>query len=399
LPTLLTIMIKILQKFQRRTPLGWLQLTHHKSRFAVAIAGVAFADILILMQLGFQGALFNSATRLHKVLDADVIIYSPQALNFMAMSTFPRRRLYQAMDVTGVQSVDAMYVSPITWKNPQTREKKSLLIIGFNPDRPAFNFPEVNRQLDRIKQPDVLLFDSKARGTYDRLIADVIAGKTVTTEIDRRTISIGGLFQLGSSFGADGHLMTSQDNYLRLFPRKSQGNINVGLLKVKPGYDPQQVAATLTAYLPKEDVKVATKQEFIKFERDYWATATPIGMIFNLGAAMGFIVGIIIVYQVLSTDVNSHLKEYATFKAMGYGNNYLLSIVFEESLILAILGFIPGLAIASGLYQVVYLGTNLPIAMTLVTATQVMITTLAMCIFSGAIATAKVQAADPADMF
>ncbi len=392
-------MLKFLQTIQRRTPLGWLQLTHHKSRFVVAIAGVAFADILILMQLGFQGALFNSATRLHVMLDTDVVIYSPQALNLTAMSTFPRRRLYQAMDVTGVASVEAMYVSPITWKNPQTREKKSLLIIGFNPDKPAFNFPEVNRQIDRIKQPDVLLFDAKARGTYDRVIADVKAGKTVTTEVDRRTISIGGLFQLGSSFGADGHLMTSQDNYLRLFPRKSQGNINVGLLKVKPGYDPHQVAAALRAYLPQADVRVATKQEFIKFERDYWATATPIGMIFNLGAIMGFIVGIIIVYQVLSTDVNAHLKEYATFKAMGYSNNYLLGIVFEESLILAIIGFLPGLAIASGLYHVVYLGTNLPIAMTVVTATQVLILTLVMCMFSGAVATSKVQSADPADMF
>jgi putative ABC transport system permease protein len=159
-------MLKLLNQIQRRTPLGWLQLTHHKSRFVVAIAGVAFADILILLQLGFQGALFNSATRLHLMLNADVIIFSPQALNLTAMSTFPRRRLYQAMDVTGVESADAMYVSPITWKNPQTREKKSLLIIGFNPDRPAFNLPEVNRQIDRIKQPDTLLFDSKARGTY-----------------------------------------------------------------------------------------------------------------------------------------------------------------------------------------------------------------------------------------
>jgi putative ABC transport system permease protein len=392
-------MLNFFRSIQRRTPLGWLQLTHHKSRFAVAIAGVAFADILILMQLGFQGALYNSATRLHKMLDTDIVIYSPQALNFTAMSTFPRRRLYQAMDITGVASADAMYVSPITWKNPQTREKKSLLIIGFDPDRPAFNFPEVNRQINSIKQPDVLLFDAKARGEYDRVIADVKAGKTVTTEVDRRTISIGGLFELGSSFGADGHLMTSQDNYLRLFPRKSQGNINVGLLKVKPGYDPEQVAAALRAYLSKEDVKVVTKQEFTNFERDYWAKATPIGMIFNLGAGMGFIVGIIIVYQVLSTDVNSHLKEYATFKAMGYSNSYLLSIVFEESLILAITGFLPGLAIASGLYHVVYLGTNLPIAMTIITATQVLIATLVMCILSGAVATSKVQAADPADMF
>jgi putative ABC transport system permease protein len=392
-------MLKFLQQLQRRTPLGWLQLTHHKSRFAVAIAGVAFADILILLQLGFQGALFNSATRLHLMLNADVIIFSPQALNFTAMSTFPRRRLYQAMDVTGVQSADAMYVSPITWKNPQTREKKSLLMIGFNPDRPAFNFPEVNRQVDNIKQPDTLLFDSKARGTYDEVIADVRAGKTVTTEIERRTISIGGLFQLGSSFGADGHIMTSQDNYLRLLPRQSQSNINIGLLKVKPGYDPKQVAAKLTAYLSKADVRVMTKENFIEFERSYWATATPIGFIFNIGAMMGFIVGVIIVYQVLSTDVNSHIKEYATFKAMGYDNIYLLGIVFEESLILAMMGFLPGLGISIGLYQIVYLGTNLPIAMTVATATKVLTATLGMCILSGAVATIKVQAADPADMF
>jgi putative ABC transport system permease protein len=392
-------MLKLLSKFQRRTPLGWLQLTHHKSRFAVAIAGVAFADILILLQLGFQGALFNSATRLHLMLNADVIIFSPQALNLTAMSTFPRRRLYQAMDVTGVQSADAMYVSPIAWKNPQTREKKSLLIIGFNPDRPAFNFPEVNRQVDKIKQPDTLLFDSKARGTYDEVIADVRAGKTVNTEIERRTISIGGLFNLGSSFGADGHIMTSQDNYLRLLPRQSQTNVNVGLLKVNPGYDPKQVAATLTAYLPKSDVRVMTKAEFTDFEKSYWSSATPIGFIFNIGAGMGFIVGLIIVYQVLSTDVNSHLKEYATFKAMGYRNIYLLGIVFEEALILAVTGFVPGLAMSIGLYRIVYLGTNLPIAMTILTAAKVLTATLIMCMLSGAIATSKVQAADPADMF
>jgi putative ABC transport system permease protein len=392
-------MLKFIQQLKRRTPLGWLQLNHHKSRFAVAISGVAFADILILLQLGFQSALFNSAIPLHSMLNADVVIFSPQAQNLTAMYTFPRRRLYQSMDVTGVKSAEAMYVSSITWKNPQTRQKKSLLIIGFNPDKPAFNFPEVNRQLNAIKLPDTLLFDSKARGTYDEVIAQVQTGKTVTTEIERRTITIGGLFSLGSSFSADGHLMTSQDNYLRLFSRQSESNINVGLLQVKPGYDPKQIATKLKSYLPKEDVRVMTKEEFIAFEREYWANATPIGMIFNIGATMGFIVGVIIVYQVLSTDVNSHLKEYATFKAMGYRNAYLLGVVFEEALILAVLGFIPGLTISIGLYAIVHIGTNLPIAMTVSTASRVLIITLIMCILSGASATSKVQSADPADMF
>jgi len=391
--------LKFIQNLTRRTPLGWLQLTQHKGRFAVAISGVAFADLLMLMQLGFQGALFDSAVVLHSKLKADIFIISPQALNIGAMSTFPRRRLYQAMDITGVRSAEPMYVSLVTWKNPQTRDKKNLIIVGFNPDVPIFNLPEVNSQLDKIKQSDTLLFDRKAIGDYEQVVERVDAGKPVTTEIERRTISVNGLFSIGSSFSADGHLMTSEDNYLRLFSRQSQGNINVGLITLKPGYDAQQVVQQLKSYLPKEDIKILTREEYIAFEQAYWQQQTPIGPIFNLGAVMGFLVGIIIVYQVLSTDVNAHLKEYATFKAMGYSNTYLLGIVFEEALILAIVGFIPGLIVSIGLYSVVGGATNLPIAMTMVRATQVLTGTLVMCMLSGAVATVKVQAADPADMF
>jgi putative ABC transport system permease protein len=392
-------MLKLIQNLTRRTPLGWLQLTQYKGRFAVAISGVAFADLLMLMQLGFQGALFDSAVVLHSKLKADVFIISPQALNIGAMSTFPRRRLYQAMDVTGVKSAESMYVSLVTWKNPQTRDKKNLIIVGFNPDEPIFNLSEVNSQLDKIKQSDTLLFDRFAIGAYEKVVERVGTGKPVTTEIERRTISVNGLFSIGSSFSADGHLMTSEDNYLRLFSRQSQSNINVGLITLKPGYDSKQVVQQLKSYLPKEDIKVLTREEYIAFEQGYWQKQTPIGPIFNLGAIMGFIVGVIIVYQVLSTDVNSHLKEYATFKAMGYSNTYLLGIVFEEALILAILGFIPGLIVSIGLYTVVGGATHLPIAMTIVRATQVLAGTLIMCILSGAVATGKVQAADPADMF
>jgi putative ABC transport system permease protein len=391
--------LKFIQNLTRRTPLGWLQLTHHKSRFIVAISGVAFADLLMLMQLGFQGALFDSAVVLHLKLKADIFIISPQALNIGAMSTFPRRRLYQAMDVTGVESVQPMYVSLVTWKNPQTRDKKNLIIVGFNPDEPIFNLPEVNSQLAKIKQSDIVLFDRKAIGDYEQVVERVDAGKPVTTEIERRTISVNGLFSIGSSFSADGHLMTSEDNYLRLFSRQSQGNINVGLITLKPGYDSQQVVQQLKSYLPKEDIKVLTRAEYIAFEQGYWQQQTPIGPIFNLGAIMGFLVGIIIVYQVLSTDVNAHLREYATFKAMGYSNIYLLGIVFEEALILAIVGFIPGLIVSTALYTVVGGATNLPIAMTILRATQVFTGTLIMCMLSGAVATSKVQAADPADMF
>jgi putative ABC transport system permease protein len=393
-------MIGFIQQLQRRTPLGWLQLSRQKGRLLVALSGVAFADLLMLMQLGFQSALFNSATRLHDSLKADLVLMSPQALNLQDLSTFTRRRLYQAMDVPGVATAEPMYNSLVTWRNPQTSLKTQVMIIGFNPDKPAFDLPEVNQKIDAIKLPDTILFDEATRGTYDKVIAQIKQGQTVTTEVKGRTMTIADVFKVGASFAADGTLMTSDQNFLRLFPGQDSGSTNLGLIRLKPGYEPEKVAEQLKYHLRNaDDIKVLTKEEFIEFEKAYWQTNTPIGFIFSLGAMMGFIVGIIIVYQVLSTDVNAHIKEYATFKAMGYKNFFLLSVVFEEAIILAVLGFIPGAVISTGLYALTRNATNLPLYMTLARVIQVQVMTIIMCVISGAVATRKVQSADPADMF
>lgn len=390
--------MRLFQKLRRRTPLGWLQLSHEKSRLLVALSGIAFADVLMFMQLGFQTALYDSNTRLHRSLQADIILISPQTRNLQSMSTFSRRRLYQAMDIPGVKSAEAMYFNIITWKNPQTRRATGVLMIGFNPDKPAFDLPEVNQQLQKIKLPDTFLFDRGARGEYQDAIAQINQGKIVTTEIDGRTITISGLFKIGSSFATDGSIITSDENFLRIFSKRPASTINLGLIQVKPGYDPKTVATALKTYL-KDDVKVLTRPEFIEFENNFWRTNSPIGFIFSLGVSMGFVVGVILVYQVLSTDVNAHIKEYATFKAMGYRNYYLLGVVFEEALILAALGFIPGVAVSLGLYQLTRQATNLPMYMTAIRALQVLLLTIIMCTISGAIATRKLQATDPADMF
>ncbi|MBE9033646.1 ABC transporter permease DevC [aff. Roholtiella sp. LEGE 12411] len=391
-------MIGFIQQLRQRTPLGWLQLSHERGRLLVALSGIAFADVLMFMQLGFQSALFESNTMLHRSMQGDMFMISPQARNLANMSTFARRRLYQAMDVPGIKSAEAIYVNFIDWKNPQTHQKTTILVMGFNPDQQVFNLADVNRQKDLVKLPDTVLFDRASRGDYKEVIAQIEQGKPVTTEIDRRTITIGGLFPVGASFIADGNLITSDQNFLRLFPRREASSVSLGLVNLQPGYDPKQIKANLKAYLG-DDVKILTREEFIEFEKDYWKKNTAIGFIFSLGVTMGFLVGVIIVYQVLSTDVNAHLKEYATFKAMGYNNFYLLSVVFEEAIILAVLGFIPGVIVPFGLYHLTRNATNLPLYMTLARAITVLVLTMIMCIISGAIATRKLQSADPADMF
>lgn len=390
--------MKLIRQLRRRTPLGWLQLSRDKGRLRVALAGIAFADVLMFMQLGFQNALYDSSTRVNRAMLADVIIYSPKALNLQNLSTFSRRRLLQAMDIPGVQTASGLYINSLTWKNPQTRLSATVQVLGFDPDVPAFNLPEVNQQLDKLKLLDVVLFDRGARGKYAEAIAQVDRGESVTTEVDNRTLTIAGLFRVGGSFGADASLMTSDQTFLRLFPRRNAASISLGLIRLKPGYNPQQVAAALKSHLP-EDVRVLTAQEFIQFEENYWRNASPVGFIFGLGTVMAFVVGVVIVYQVLSTDVNAHLKEYATFKAMGYNNSYLLGVVFEEAIILAFLGFIPGFLWPNILYVLAANATTLPIYMTFSRAMLVLTLTVVMCMLSGAVATRKLQSADPADMF
>ena len=388
-------MFKLLKN---RTPLGWLQLKHDKIKLLTAISGIAFADILIFMQLGFKNALYTANTQYPRQIQGDIVLTSTQATNFNQLYTFPRRRLYQAMDIPGVESAEPVYIGSLSWRNPQNREKTSMTVIGFDPEKPAFNLPDVNSQLDKVKIPDTVLFDRASRGEYDEIIERIERGETITTESDRNTITIGGLFEVGASFQDDGALITSEQNYLRLFPRKQAGTVSLGIIDLEPEADSETITQQLNNYLP-EDVKAYTHQEYIDAELEYIQTSTAIGFVFSLGTMMGFIVGIVIVYQVLSTDVNDHIAEYATFKAMGYKNSYLLFVVLEEAIILSIIGFVPSVAIAAGLYQLTAAATALPITLPVIRAVNVLIMTIIMCGISGAIATRKLQSADPADIF
>lgn len=391
-------MLRLIHSLQQRTPLGLLQLKHDRMRLLTAIAGITFADILIFMQLGFSDALYRTNTQYPRSLQADLVIISTQAKNFGQLRTFTRRRLYQAQDVPGVLTADALYVGSVAWRNPQTREETSMMVLGQNPDRPAFNLPEVNQQLAQIQHPDIVLFDQASRGVYQDMIAQVQQGQSVTTEIGLNTVTVAGLFTVGASFADDGALITSDQNFLRLFPRRDAGSVSLGLIRLAPGYDPEQVRTALAAHLPP-DVQVLTRQGYVDFELADIQSNSPIGFVFGLGTAMGFIVGTVIVYQVLSTDVNSHLAEYATFKAMGYRNSYLLGVIFEEALILSLLGFVPGLLISLAAYQLTAAATALPLLMPTSRVILVFLLTVVMCNASGAIATRRLQAADPADIF
>ncbi len=378
--------------------LAWLQLTREKLRLLVAVSGVAFAVILIFMQLGFQEALFKSSTRFHGQLNGDLFLINPTQDMIAQPKQFSRRRLYQALAFEGVREIAAVYIGLAVWKNPVSRATRTIFIVGIDPSEDALSIPGVMRQADVIRQPDVVLYDRLSRPEFGPIGELVDQGQVVSTEVANRRVTVGGLFEMGTSFGVDGTVITSDLNFLRIFELHPPGLIGIGVIQLDPGVDPRSIAGAMRESFPS-DVIVLTKREFVEREQLYWETSTPIGYVFRFGVVMGLVVGAIIVYQILFADVSDHLAEYATLKAMGYPNSYLFSIVLSEAVVLAWLGFLPGFAICLGLYRLAGEATRLPLEMSPTIVAFVLALAVTMCAVSGMIALRKIRSADPAEVF
>ncbi|MBT8059674.1 MAG: ABC transporter permease DevC [Gammaproteobacteria bacterium] len=379
-------------------PLGWLQLKHKPLRLVVALSGIAFAVLLIMMQLGFRSALFESAVRFHERFDYDIALFSPDSVFIVRPQPFSIRRLYQAMGHETVESATPVYIFPSVWKNPWNNNRRSINTIGVHPDDRLFQMAGFDELRQRLRGQDVVLFDSGSRPEFGPVADAVESGERVVTEINDREIEVIGLFEMGTSFGIDGTVVTSDDNWLRLFPERRREDIQLGLIRLRDGSDAGAVRDALAEWL-EDDVLVMTKPQFVQREKDYWNSATPIGYIFAFGAIMGFVVGAIIVYQILFADVSEHLNEYATLRAIGYKNRFVSGIVLQQAAILAVLGYLPGVAIVYWLYGKAAAATNLPLYITQERAVTVFLMTLAMCALSGLLAVRKVRRLDPAEVF
>lgn len=382
-----------------KTPLAWLQLKRERTRLLVALAGIGFADILMFMQIGFRNALFDSATVFNQSLQGEIVLISSQSVSLVAMQHFSERRLYEALAFPEVKNIIPLYLDFAIWKNILRNGKtRSIFVFGFPPSELVINLPGVQQNLDKLKISDNVLYDRDSQPYYGPVVERFEENGKVIVEANNYRIKVAGLFEMGPSFGASGNLITSDSTFLQLMKNRTRGLIDVGVIQLKPGSKTQAVIAALKAHLP-EDVKVLSKQEYINFEKEYWNSSSPIGFIFALGSAVGFTVGAVIVYQILYSEVSDHLPEYATLKAIGYTDNYFLLVVFQEALILAALGYVPGFAISWLLYKLTKTATLLPMVMTISKALIVLFLTCFMCTISGAIAARKLQSADPADIF
>jgi len=405
----------------RNVPLAWKNLTHDWVRFGLFTAGISFAVVLMGVQYGIMNAMLDSNTVLLERLNGELVLVNPTKASLLFREAINRRRLEQAAGVSGVAAVDPVYLEyqlgniRHTAADPRARtQTRRARIIGVDPNAHALAIPGISAaDWARLNVPGTALYDRKSRPHPDQrnhpgeTVFGRLAEGMETELVGRNLTLVGSGFELGFDFGTDGTFIVSDRTFAEWVrrPYTAPGvdplaEVDLGVVRLKPGADPAQVRRALQAlFAPVGDVDVLTRSDIIAREKWFWWTNTPIGFAFGAGVVLGFIVGMVICYQILATDVADHLPEYATLKAVGYPNRYLSLVVLQEALILAGAGFAVGMPATLGIYRLLTSLTGLPMLMTPLRAALVVALTFVMCAASGLLAIRKVKKVDPADVF
>jgi putative ABC transport system permease protein len=379
--------------WSRRTPLAWRNVMHARARLATAIAGVALAVLIMFVQVGLLNGLYDTQSRIVRLFNADLVLVGKQIESVLPPRPFPRKRLVQAHGRAEVVAACPVYAEEYRafWRSPGAHEYR-LVVFGFDPADAAFQIPEVERQAAALSQPDTALVDARGKG---------LAEAGATAELSGHHLRVVGTFPLGPDLRVDGTVLVNDRTFFKCFPDRGRGpagRVAFGLLRLAPDADAFRVRDELRHDLP-DDVRVLTRQELAELVEDYWAKNQPIGYVFGLGAIVGFAIGVIICYQILYSALVERFPQYATLKAIGYDNGYLVQVVLQEALYLAFLGFVPGLLASAAVYAGLESVSGILLRLTVVRVALLLIFTCAMCCLAGALAVRKLLRSDPAEVF
>jgi putative ABC transport system permease protein len=388
--------------------LAWRNLLHQPLRTFISLAGVAFAVVLLFMQLGFLGSVDVTATQLYDHLEFDLLLVSSEYLDLNRPGNLPRERLAQAR-VEGVNNVVPLTVGVGLWHDPRPdvaiRRQWNIMMLGVEPaqidrvfggpGRPIYASPgtaaEAGAALARV---DTVLLDQQSWPQYGEP-EQRRPGSRV--ELNGRRVEVSGSCSVGTGFGYNGLLITSEESYHHLTGQRGD-RVTFGLVQLAAGARPSEVKAALARKLPR-DVQVLTRAEIYDQEQTYWRDSTAVGRFFSLAVLIALAVGGVFVYQIMASDIRNHLAEYATVKALGYRGSFLAQVVFAQAVLLGLIGYLPGMVAALGLYALTQHSARIPIGMSIGRGVLVLLLTLGMCLGSGLLATRKLHSADPADLF
>ncbi|PKN20544.1 MAG: hypothetical protein CVU71_01775 [Deltaproteobacteria bacterium HGW-Deltaproteobacteria-6] len=376
-----------------RTPLAWYNTFQNKKRTLAAIGGICFSLLLIFMQLGFLVTARITSSLVYGFFDYDLIMTSATYESMDTTGSFDKTRLVQAQVAQGVQEISTLNFTRVWWRVPESNlQMRSCMLMGFDLNPHFVPDEEVRENLPAILPKDMVMLDVSSHPDY----GEKRIGRTDAT-LNHMPITINALYKLGISFLGDGSAIVNLETFQSI-TRSDPRQVTFGLIKVAPGADVEKVRQNLQATLP-DDVLVFEKKKFIEAEQNYFINVKPIGIMFQAGAFVAFVVGAVILFQVLSTEISNKLREFATLKAVGFSNYYIYKVGATQALLFTIMSYIPALPLGYLVSFLVQKASRLPMYLPWELAVFVFFLAILMSVISGILALQKVRKADPADLF
>ncbi len=401
-------------------------------RFLVAQAGIVFAVSLVTIQIGILRGFSRSTARLVDQSSADLWVASKDIVHLELSSPMPAQRVEDAQKVAGVDRAEALMIRSSIWRD-STGKINPIRIYGFDPNSKMFAGWQITQgNLSALNQPYTVMADANSlkslglkqlndRGTIGAFSA--LPAKFVGTTRDTQSIASSAFIYTslenanaygigGSDTGVtctrlpNGEIACTNQNpsFNRppanpASPRRVnvQDPISFVLVRAKPGEDLTQLKQRIEAALP--DTRAYTRAELAELTHTFWTDRTGIGFVLGLGATVGFVVGMVIVGQILYSSVSDHMREFGTLKAMGASNWVIYSVILEQALWMAVLGFIPSIAFCLGLGAWTQAAKGIMILITPATGAGIFVLTVVMCVGSAVFAVQKVTRVDPAIVF
>lgn len=381
----------------RRIPLAWRQLTGQKRRFYVAVGGVSFGAVLMLFQLGIYQAFMIMSVRPLAAMTGELAMISRDFQYVMTTEPFPERRLYQTLAAEEVVEVFPVGIKFGSWRNPDTGTQRKVALYGIYPFANPYTLPELRDAAAVLAQPDGALYDEASPREFGDVKGRLQRDGIVRGEVNKASVRVLGLYHHGRTLAVNGHMLLGMEAFRRVTGRTG-GEIELGMIKLRADAPAAEVAAQLNRLLP-DDVEVLTREELMRREQGYWQRNSPLGFIVTAGMVIAMFVGSVIAYQTLYTDINDHMREYATLKALGLSDGYFVRLVMQEAVILPAFGFAPALVAAGLLFKLAEAQGGIPTRLTLRDTVLVGGLALLSCAVAGWLATRRLRAADPADIF
>ena len=373
-----------------RVALAWHNVWADGRRLFAAVAGIGFAVLLVFVQVGTIDAIRRTSTLVFDAFDFDIVLVSNEYQYVNRAGQIRRTHLAQVGVVPEVERVAGLDYSLSTWTDPRTWRRCGVMVLGIDLDPALLRDQRLAAGLDGLRTRDRALLDELS----SPLIGKVTAG--IEGRLSHVPVTVVGAFRMGMRFYSQGAAVVSRETFPRVASH-TPGWTTFGLVQLAEGADQDEVLDRLHLILPDEVIPIP-RERFLEMERDHYTIEMPLGIVAQIGVLVSLLLAGVVVTQVLSSDFSNRLTEYATLKATGFSTWYVYRVGLRQAAYLALLAYLPSLALSIGIYRVAFELSSLPLRMSLPIGGFVFAATMATSLLSGLAALRVVHRADPADL-